>query len=93
MPGEPESAPPASLHRMLEAAERIAAEFDFARVDFYEVDGQPRFGEVTFYPGSGLDPFDPPQLDLAMGALWLSARSRATNPAPNEVNGPLPSAA
>lgn len=63
--------PPISLRRMIEGAEPLARGFDFVRVDFYEVDGLPRFGEMTFYPGSGLDPFDPPQLDLTLGHYWL----------------------
>jgi len=66
--------PPINLARMFDAAERMASAFDFARVDFYEIDGVPKFGEVTFYPGSGLDRFDPPELDLEIGALWLDAR-------------------
>lgn len=66
--------PPRSLMRMLDAAERMASEFDFARVDFYEIDGVPKFGEVTFYPGSGLDRFNPPNLDVEIGALWLGTR-------------------
>jgi hypothetical protein len=27
---------------------------------------------MTFYPGSGLDSFDPPELDEALGRLWLA---------------------
>ena len=73
MPDEPPSPAPANLDRMLAAAETLARPFDFARIDFYEIDGQPKFGEVTFYPGSGLDPFDPPELDRHIGALWLAA--------------------
>tara|TARA_R110000772_G_scaffold5252_10_gene18662 strand:- start:6346 stop:7314 length:969 start_codon:yes stop_codon:yes gene_type:complete len=63
---------PESLAKMLDSAEKIAPRFDFARIDFYEIAGEPKFGEVTFYPGSGLDPFDPPELDLAIGARWLA---------------------
>lgn len=66
--------PPATLAAMLAAAERLAAPFDFARVDFYEIDGAAKFGEITFYPGSGLDPFDPVALDLMLGEFWLAAR-------------------
>ncbi|WP_417611055.1 ATP-grasp fold amidoligase family protein [Parasphingorhabdus sp.] len=66
---------PASLARILDGAEKIAADFDFARIDFYEIAGEPKFGEVTFYPGSGLDPFDPPELDDKIGALWLGGLS------------------
>ena len=65
--------PPASLARMIEAAEMLARPFSFVRVDLYDVGGQPRFGELTFYPGSGLDPFDPPSLNGRMGAHWLAA--------------------
>lgn len=79
--GDPDPVPPRSLDRMIAAAAIMAAGFDFARVDFYEVAGQPLFGEVTFYPGSGLDPFDPVSLDDQMGAHWLRARAEAPRPA------------
>ncbi|ESZ87304.1 MAG: polysaccharide biosynthesis protein [Blastomonas sp. CACIA14H2] len=65
---------PGSLDRMIEAAETLGQGFDFVRVDFYEIDGAPRFGEMTFYPGSGLDPFDPQEIDLMLGRLWAEAR-------------------
>jgi hypothetical protein len=71
---EPDPAPPSSLSRMLAAAETLATGFDFVRVDFYEIGGQPLFGEMTFYPGSGLDPFDPAALDEVMGRAWLRAQ-------------------
>lgn len=64
---------PKSLTAMIEAAETLCRGFDFVRVDFYEVGGRPKFGEMTFYPGSGLDPLDPPELDAVMGALWRAA--------------------
>lgn len=63
---------------MLDSAEKIARDFDFARIDFYEIAGEPKFGEVTFYPGSGLDPFDPPELDIVIGALWLAGSGNLT---------------
>lgn len=65
--------PPFSLTAMIEAAECMGRGFDFVRVDFYEVDRRPLFGEMTFYPGSGLDPFDPVELDAVIGAEWLRA--------------------
>jgi hypothetical protein len=64
------------LGRMIEGAELLGAEFDFVRVDLYDCNGHPRFGEMTFYPGSGLDPVDPPALDLTMGALWQATDIR-----------------
>ena len=69
---------PSNLKRMLASAERIANPFDFARVDFYEIDGVPKFGEVTFYPGSGLDQFHPRALDLELGTMWLKASDRVS---------------
>lgn len=57
---------------MIAAAETLSAGFAFVRVDLYEVSGQPRFGEMPFYPGSGLDPFNPPELDGIMRASWLA---------------------
>lgn len=61
---------PASLSAMLEAAELLARDFTFARVDFYEVAGKPLFGEFSFYPGSGLDPFASDWIDFELGSLW-----------------------
>ena len=61
---------------MVAAAEKLGAGFDFVRVDFYEVGGRPLFGEMTFYPGSGLDKFAPVTLDTELGKLWLAAGGR-----------------
>ena len=66
---------PASLSSMIAAAETLSTGFDFVRVDLYDLAQGPRFGEMTFYPGSGLDRFDPPALDAVMGARWLRARA------------------
>tara|TARA_R100001244_G_scaffold44182_4_gene39867 strand:+ start:19508 stop:20422 length:915 start_codon:yes stop_codon:yes gene_type:complete len=65
--------PPRSLDSMVEAAELLGSDIDFARVDLYEPAGSPVFGEMTFYPGSGLDPFNPVGLDAVIGAHWLRA--------------------
>lgn len=66
-------APPQSLCEMLNAAETLAHGFDFVRCDFYEIGGKPLFGEMTFYPGSGLDKFNPVTLDREFGQYWLDA--------------------
>ena len=70
---DPDPAPPHSLANMLEAAEKLGSGFDFIRCDFYEVSGSPLFGEMTFYPGSGLDKFHPVSLDALLGKHWLAA--------------------
>jgi TupA-like ATPgrasp len=71
----PDPLEPISISAMMDAAEQLGQQFDFVRIDFYEVDGAPLFGEMTFYPGSGLDPFDPVSLDTEMGAFWRRAVS------------------
>ena len=41
---------PINLEKMIEYAEILSKPFPFVRVDFYEVDGQIVFGELTFTP-------------------------------------------
>ena len=64
--------PPRSLGEIWEASEVLARDFDFARCDFYEIGGKPRFGEITFYPASGLKPLGD-ALDFWLGGLWADA--------------------
>ncbi|MES2337549.1 MAG: ATP-grasp fold amidoligase family protein [Pseudomonadota bacterium] len=66
---------PSQLPAMIVAAETLGRGFDFVRVDLYQPADRPLFGEMTFYPGSGLDPFDPPELDLVIGARWRAVRA------------------
>jgi hypothetical protein len=67
---DPRSIPkPASLDRMIKAAEILAEDFAFVRIDFYEVDSTPKFGEMTFYPESGFGLFNPPEWDVKIGRL------------------------
>ncbi len=67
---------PSGLAAMIADAETLGADFDFVRVDMYQIDGKPRFGEMTFYPGSGLGAFNPRSLDADMGKFWLAARPK-----------------
>ena len=65
---------PRMLDAMIIAAEALGQGHDFLRVDFYDLPGQPLFGEYCLYPGSGLDRFDPVSLDDLLGAKWEAAR-------------------
>ncbi len=67
--------PPTRLTEMLDAAEAMAGEQDFLRVDFYCEGDKLWFGECCLYPGSGLDPFTPDALDHELGTLWARARN------------------
>lgn len=65
---------PSRLAEMLAAAEAVAGAEDFLRVDFYCHEGRLLFGECCLFPGSGLDPFRPDALDLALGERWSAER-------------------
>jgi hypothetical protein len=70
-PMDPRDFPtPPNLPLILDAAERMAAGFDFLRVDLYVVNGRPYFGEATFFPGSGTKTFDPPEYEEIIGDMW-----------------------
>ncbi|WP_072016178.1 ATP-grasp fold amidoligase family protein [Leptolyngbya sp. KIOST-1] len=57
---------PKYLAAMLEAAKRLSENIPFVRVDFYSLP-ELIFGEMTFYPGNGTEPFDPPEWDQHLG--------------------------
>lgn len=61
--------PPTKLAEMIRIAEDLAQQFPFVRVDFYEVQGKIIFGEMTFYPKSGLPDFRPIDYDDKLGQL------------------------
>ena len=61
---------PAALEEMRSIAETMAQGFDFVRVDLYSAAEGVFFGELTFTPLIGSDPFDPPEFDAFLGGLW-----------------------
>ena len=40
------------------------------RMDFYEIDGRPYFGEYTFFNGGGFEPFKPDEWEMKLGS-WI----------------------
>ena len=60
---------PASLDQMISFAQALAEDLPFVRVDFYEIANKPLFGEMTFYPGSGLERFTPDSYNRVFGEL------------------------
>ena len=62
--------PPPHLAEMIAAAQTLAADMEFARVDFYDTADRFYFGEITMTPGCGLNVHLPPDLDLRLGRLW-----------------------
>lgn len=78
----PVQAPPPGLGRMLAAAAELGTGFDFIRADLYDVAGTVWFGEVTPYPGGGLDRFVPASFDAELGARWELPSLNGLPPAP-----------
>jgi teichuronopeptide biosynthesis TupA-like protein len=66
--------PPRHLDTMIAVAERLAAGFNYARIDLYEHRDRVYFGEITHYPAAGIGVFDPPEFDRVLGDLWLENR-------------------
>lgn len=61
---------PINYDKMVECAERLSKDIPFVRTDFYEINGKLYFGEITFYPGSGLEEFQPKEWDKKIGD-WI----------------------
>lgn len=63
---------PSQLEKMISLSKQLASKLDvpFVRIDFYQIDEQPYFGEITFYPGSGMEEFTPEEWDYRLGE-WL----------------------
>lgn len=60
---------PLNYEKMIELAEKLSRGIPFVRVDFYEVDRKIFFGELTFYPGSGVEEFNPEEWDYKLGEM------------------------
>lgn len=61
---------PANYEKMIELAEQLAVETIEVRVDFYDINGDIYFGELTFFDGSGLQKIEPIEWDYKLGS-WL----------------------
>lgn len=70
-----EIARPANYAKMLQLSQELSKGIPFVRIDFYEVDGKIYFGELTFYPGSGMEIFRPEQWDYTFGS-WIDLPSK-----------------
>lgn len=55
---------PDNLKEMIALAERLSKNEPFLRVDFYNVNGKIFFGELTFYPASGMGKWTTEEADI-----------------------------
>lgn len=61
---------PKELKLLLEFARALSKGKAFIRVDFYCTNGMIKFGELTFFPGSGFERFVPDSFDKEIGS-WI----------------------
>lgn len=59
---------PTKYEEMVRIAEKLSKGLPFVRVDLYEIEGKIYFGELTFYPGSGYEEFEPEEWDYKLGS-------------------------
>lgn len=60
---------PINYELMIKLAETLSKDIPFVRVDFYEINNKPYFGELTFYPGNGMEEFTPEKYDKILGDM------------------------
>ena len=60
---------PENYDLMFKLAEQLAVGTTELRVDFYQVNGQIYFGELTFFDGSGFDRIRPIEWDFKLGKM------------------------
>jgi hypothetical protein len=74
-PNPPEK--PENFELMKDLAARLSEGTPQLRVDFYVVDGEVYFGEMTFFHCSGMAPFHPEQWDRTFGE-WVTLPPKKT---------------
>ena len=62
-------AKPVHFNKMIEIASKLSSGIVFSRVDLYVINDKEYFGEITFFPNSGMGVFNPKIWDLKFGDL------------------------
>jgi hypothetical protein len=66
--------------KIIQYSEILSKDFDYVRVDFYEVDGVLYFSELTFFPMSAALPLKSKEVDLYLGNLYLKICQNSSLP-------------
>jgi len=61
---------PDEFQKLSSLSELLANEFPFVRVDWFVVENNIYFSEMTFVPCAGMMPFDPKEYDVILGELF-----------------------
>lgn len=62
-------AKPTHLSDMIDICRKLAKNIPFSRIDLYVINDKEYFGEVTFFPASGMGVFTPNEWNLNLGKL------------------------
>ena len=60
---------PKNYELMISLAEKLSKDIPHVRVDFYDVNGEVYFGEMTFFDSSGFAAFEPEEWDYKYGEI------------------------
>lgn len=60
---------PLLYDKMLQIAKMLSENTPFSRIDLYEIKGKVYFGEITFYPASGMGVFRPDKYNEVLGQM------------------------
>ena len=60
---------PHSFETMKQIAKALSQGIPFSRIDLYDINGKPYFGEITFFPASGMGMFTPNKYDVILGEM------------------------
>lgn len=60
---------PQNLEKMIHICRQLSKNTTFIRVDLYNLKGKIYFGELTFFPASGLGTFSPSTWNLKLGNM------------------------
>jgi hypothetical protein len=61
---------PKNLNEMLTVASKLSKDFDFVRVDLFNINDRAFFGELTFTPSAGFLKLKPESWDYILGQKW-----------------------
>ena len=62
---------PSNLDKQINVASKLSKGIPFCRIDLYNVEERIIFGEITFYPNSGVGCFSPSEWDIKIGNLLI----------------------
>lgn len=70
---------PENFDKMISIAELLSAGIPLLRVDLYNVNGKIYFGELTFFPASGMENYEPMAWDMRIGDMLELPKERIIN--------------